>query len=92
MKDVLCELEECIPSVFDVEDTINEKELTILIEKFLCLQPKLKRNLFVKRYWYMNSVKEISSEFNISENKVATILYRMRKDLKNILKTEGYNL
>lgn len=92
VKDVLCELDECVSTAFDVEDAINEKELTALIEKFLRSQPKQKRNLFVKRYWYMNSIKKISLEFNISEAKVTAILCRMRKDLRIILETEGFNL
>ena len=91
-KAVLCELDECVSTTFGVEDSVNEKELTALIEEFLRSQPKLKLNLFVKRYWYMNSIKEISSEFNMSEGKVTAILCRMRKDLKIILETEGFNL
>lgn len=92
VKALLCELDECVSTAFGVEDSVNEKELTALIEKFLLSQPKQKRNLFVKRYWYMDSIKEISSEFGMSQGKVTAILCRMRKDLKIILETEGFNL
>ena len=92
VEDVFYELDECVSTAFDVEESINEKELTLLIEKILRSQPKQKRRLFIKRYWYVNSIKEIATEFNMSEGKVTAILCRMRKDLKIILKTEGFDL
>lgn len=51
-----------------------------------------KRNIFVRRYGYMDTVKEISQVYKISESKVKTILYRCRKELREILIKEGYNI
>lgn len=89
---VLCELNECVSTVFDIAEELNEKELTGLIEIFLRSQPKQKRNVFIKRYWYLNSINEISAEFNMNESKVTAILFRMRKELKTILEKEGFHL
>jgi len=90
--ELVYELSDCISAIDNLDNLIDEKELTALIKKFLLSQPEHKRNLFIRRYWYANSIGELSKEFNISESKVTAILHRMRKKLKSILKTEGFTL
>lgn len=90
--ELACELNDCISSPDNVDNAIDEKELTVLIEKFLLSKPESKRNLFIRRYWFVCSISELSKEFNMSESKVTAILHRMRKELKNILETEGFPL
>lgn len=48
-----------------------------------------KRKIFLERYWYLYSIKEISSNNRISESNVKTILLRIRSQLKNYLKEGG---
>ena len=57
---------------------------------FLRTLHKEKRNVFIRRYWYMDSVAEIADRYGISEGKVKTILFRVRNGLKQYLKKEGY--
>ena len=87
----LDELEECIPSIGigSVEQSVEEKELIKILENFLWDQREQKRNIFVRRYWYLQSIKEIAEAYSMREGKVATILHRMRVELKIYLEKEG---
>lgn len=89
---VLSELEECISTGSKVEDIVDEMALVDAINVFLSKLPKENRMVFVKRYWYMSSIKEISAQFGMNQNKVTTMLFRMRRDLKLHLESEGIYL
>lgn len=84
----LSELEECIPSKNSVEEKIDEEALLESVEDFLRTQPKEKQNIFVRRYWYMFSVSEIAKTYGISESKVKSVLFRMRRELRKKLEKE----
>ncbi len=86
----LCELEDCIPSSNTTEQKIEINLLVKLINNFIYSLPQQTRNIFVCRYYFCDSVKSISSYFEISESKVKTILYRTRLSLKNYLESEGF--
>lgn len=81
------EMEACIPSKNDFDP--YTEVLKEMIEAFLVAQPKEKRQLFIRRYWYMDSIQTLSKQFLMSETKVTTTLYRMRKELKNYLEKRG---
>ena len=84
----LSELEECIPAKTGIEQAVEDELLTWSIEKFLYSQPRLKRNLFIRRYWYISSIQELADEYGMSESKVKSLLFRMRKNLKHHLAKE----
>ena len=84
----LSELEECIPAKTGLEQAVEDELLTWSIEKFLYSQPRLKRNLFIRRYWYISSIQELADEYGMSESKVKSLLFRMRKKLKHHLAKE----
>ncbi len=86
----LSEFEECIHGKGSVEEEIETEELTKAIEKFLYSNPFEKRNIFIRRYWYMFSVSEIAKIYGMSESKIKSILFRMRKELKKQLEKEGF--
>lgn len=86
---LLSELEECVSDKFSVESEICSKELSQMINSFLAALPTDKRKVFVSRYWYMRSIKEISEQYGMSEGKIKSILFRIRKQLKSYLKKEG---
>ena len=48
----------------------------------------MKRNLFIRRYWYISSIQELADEYGMSESKVKSLLFRMRKKLKHHLAKE----
>ncbi len=87
---ILEEIEECIPSKNNIEEKVIDSMLyTEILNRFLYQQKKEVRKIFVRRYWYMNSIKEISADFNISESKVKMILHRTRNHFKEVLEKEG---
>lgn len=75
------ELSECMDSGLDVETQIEQKELAMAINLFLRKQVEEERNIFLWRYFYLDSIKEISKRLGMNENTVKTKLSRMRKKL-----------
>ena len=86
---MLSELEECVPSGVSVEEAAEEKELGRHISSWLETLPEADRILFIRRYWYCDSVREIAKSFGFSESKVKMILLRTRNQLKEFLVKEG---
>lgn len=86
----LSELEDCIPENGNPEKAFESKEITKIIERFLYSNPLEKRNIFIRRYWYMCSVSEIAEAYGFSESKVKSILFRMRNELRKELEKEGF--
>ena len=76
----------------DTTADMEGEELKNAINSFLRTLHKEKRNVFLRRYWYMDSVAEIADRYDISESKVKSILFRVRNGLKQYLKKEGYHL
>ena len=87
---VLDELEECIAYAQSVEQEILEQELSRIINHFLGTLPDLERNVFVCRYWYLDSISEIASCTKFRKGKIKSMLFRTRKKLKKYLEQEGY--
>ena len=83
----LSELEECIPSGNSIY--AEEKELTQVIEDFLVSLDKKSRVMFLRRYWFADSISDIAEKFCMKENNVSVKLMRIRKKLKKILEKEG---
>ena len=52
--------------------------------------PETERKIFMCRYWYMDSITDISTRFGFSESKVTSMLYRIRGRLKVVLEKEGF--
>lgn len=86
---VLSELEDCIPDKTSVEQIVDERILAESINAFLYTQPEQKRNIFIRRYWYLFPIKNIAEAYGMSESKVTSMLFRIRKDLKRHLEKEG---
>ncbi|MDE6731938.1 MAG: RNA polymerase sigma factor [Oscillospiraceae bacterium] len=84
------ELENTLPSPNDVEKRLDGKLLSEAISAFLRTQSAEKRNIFLRRYWFTDSVSEIARRFSISEGKVKSVLFRTRNALQEYLKKEGF--
>lgn len=84
------ELEGCIPSDMSVEREVEHKELTALLDRFLDLQDKRTRIMFVRRYWFGDSVAVIAAHFSMKPNAVSVHLLRTRTKLRTFLAKEGY--
>lgn len=84
------ELENVVCSPENVQDEIDGQELSKLVSSFLRGVSDEKRQVFVRRYWHMQSISEISEALGIGEGKIKTILFRMRASLKEYLEKEGF--
>lgn len=82
------EMEECIPDS-NRETEFEDCLLSELINEFLKALPNDQRNMFVKRYWYGESIGEIASSTGFTQSKVKTSLYRTRANLRTFLKQKG---
>lgn len=89
---VLSELSDCIPSLPDSEQALDDRLLVEALNSLLAAQPRKKRIIFVQRYWYLMPIKEIAELHRISESKTKSLLFRMRNELKKHLEKEGITL
>ncbi|MBQ6066053.1 MAG: RNA polymerase sigma factor [Clostridia bacterium] len=88
--ELTAELAECLPSGDNVESEWNARALAQAINDFLSRCPSARRDVFVRRYWYFDSVEQISRRYGFSQSKVKTTLFRMRNELKEELRREGF--
>ena len=88
----LSELDDCVSDGSTPEDALIRKQLSESVNRFLSALPRDKRVVFVMRYWYMYSTKEIAHKMGMRENTVSSILFRLRKQLKTHLEQEGVAL
>ena len=90
--ELTAEMEQCIPSPDDLECRLDDMVLQEILNHFLGELDAEKRNIFIRRYWYMDSVAQISRSFHLSQSNVKTTLFRCRYQLRERLIKEGYNL
>lgn len=86
---VLDELAECIPSPDTLEEAYAVKELTETINRFLSTLDKESRVMFMRRYWFSDSIEEIAGLFGTQKHNVSVKLSRIRQKLKRHLEKEG---
>lgn len=83
------ELEEAIPSNETEEKLADSMEIRDALERFLDGLPLQQRQVFLLRYWYVHTPKEIGAQLGIRQQKVNNMLYELRKKLKVHLEKEG---
>lgn len=83
------ELEECIAGNGTEEDRTDTIVLAEALGAFLRGLSKDARVIFVRRYWYADSVSEIAENYGMSQSKVKSSLMRSRNRLKAFLEKEG---
>lgn len=86
---MLSELDDCVPAPENVEQAIDEKELTQLLNIWLDSLNQDDCSLFVRRYWYGDAVNALASEWGLLPNQISQRLLRLRKKLKAFLEKEG---
>lgn len=84
------ELNECLPGE-TTEQTVDARELGRILDRFLDTKSKESRYIFVRRYWFGDSVTDIAKDMKLKENAVYVRLSRIRSSLKEYLKKEGYH-
>lgn len=86
---VFDEMQDCL-TTDGPEQQLEANQLTEHINAFLENMEKESRMIFVRRYWYMDSIKEIAERYEMSDSKVKSSLLRSRQKLSAYLVKEGY--
>lgn len=90
---VLDEIAELVSDADDsVAQEVERRELIKAIDTFLGTQSAEKRGIFVRRYWYFDSISDIAARFEMTENNVSVTLKRVRFKLNNYLLERGFEL
>ena len=82
------EMETCIPDP-QHERNLEGEELGECLNRFLETLSRDNRVIFLRRYWYMDSIAEIAARYGMTESKVKTQLHRTRTKLHSFLEKEG---
>lgn len=81
------EMEACIPDESHDRD-LEGKELGSILDAFLGTLPEETRKIFMRRYWYADTIGEIARQYGMTESKVKMQLSRTRDKLRAYLQKE----
>ena len=84
------ELENVLSGGHNPEEEFRASELAKELNRFLSGLKEKDRNIFVRRYFYLESGKKIAERYGLSENNVNVILNRTRNQLRDYLRKEGW--
>ena len=93
--ETICSLEElgdCVSGRDSVEDELENQRIEETIDMFLWSLEEEKRNIFIRRYWYFDSIDNICRRTGYSQSKVKSMLYQTRRKLRNYLESEEIEL
>jgi RNA polymerase sigma-70 factor (ECF subfamily) len=85
----LDELHECIPDHASIDEKLLTEELARAIDAFLRILDVDTRRVFLRRYWYFDSVGAIARRYGFGQSKVKMMLHRTREGLRDYLAKEG---
>ena len=88
MELALDELSAFISSKNTVEENIEAEAVAKAINAFLRKQPEKQANMFILRYFHFYPISQIAAKYSVSESKVKSVLFRMRKKLYSYLESE----
>lgn len=85
------EMEQCIPDT-SRERMLEDREIGRVLDAFLEMLPKDSRLIFLRRYWYADTISQIAERYAVTESKVKMQLSRTRAKLSVYLDKEGITL
>ncbi len=86
------ELGDCVSGTDGVEDEMENRRIERIIDAFLWEQSREKRDVFIRRYWYFDSIGAICEATGFGESKVKSMLLAMRRKLRDYLESEGVEI
>ena len=89
---ILDEIEECFTAYDNVENQLILSELVDILNDFLEELPVSERRVFIRRYWYFDSIDAICKRTGYSQSKIKSMLLYARQKLRNYLESEGIEL
>ena len=84
------ELSEFISDGSRIEDEFVAKELEQTINRFVAALPEREGDIFIRRYFFVEPVKDIAEGYGMTPGNVSVTLNRTRKKLKEYLENNGY--
>lgn len=87
----LSEIEATMPDNH-IAPGIEDEELGKLISTFLRSEKELDRNIFLRKYWFFDSISDIAEQYSMNENTVKSVLFRSRNRLRDYLRKEGIEI
>ncbi len=88
----LDDLENSLKSALNAEDRLSEQELSGLLNSFLKKQDYDTRVIFLRRFWFSDSIKETARRLHVSESMVKSRISRTLKKLRKFLNEQGYDV
>lgn len=67
---------------------LERQALKDALERFLRQQKPEHRQMFLRRYWYGDSIEELTARFGCTKARVTGILFRLRRKLRETLEKE----
>lgn len=90
---LLSELEDCIPTRSgNPEETLEAKQIGILLNQFLETLGQQDCRIFLCRYFYSMTIREISEKYQLPQRKIKYRLNCLRKQLRTELDKEGITI
>lgn len=86
------ELGECVSGTDSIESEMEKRNIENAINQFLWKQKEEKRNVFIRRYWYFDSIESICARTGFSQSKIKSMLYGTRRKLRRYLESEGIEI
>ena len=83
------EMAECLASPDGIERTFDDRTVVRVVNAYLERCDKTHRFIFVRRYYFGDGYEEIAKYTGKTKNNVRTMLYRMRRELRELLEKEG---
>ena len=88
----LDELADCVPVSDETQRVADREASTGALDRFLAARRPIDRRIFLQRYWYFRSVRQIARDCEVNESRVKVSLHRSRNALRQLLEEEGIAL
>ena len=88
----LDELADCVPVSDETQRVADREAITGALDRFLAARRPIDRRIFLQRYWYFRSVRQIARDCEVNESRVKVSLHRSRNALRQLLEEEGIAL
>lgn len=86
----LSELDDCVSAGNRTEQEVDLRLLSKAVQDYLETLPEEMRDVFIGRYYFSDSIREVAKYYGMSESKTKSMLYRIRIGLKKYLEQEGF--
>ncbi len=83
------EIEACVADRKTVEDEIEARELARIMEEFLDTLTLENRVIFMRRYWFSDSCRDIAGLMGLTEKNISVRLTRIRQKMRQYLMERG---